>query len=304
MTRLRRSALATAAFAYGVIVVGFVVRITNSGMGCGPEWPLCNGRVIPAFTDPAVAIEFAHRVAVLGLLGLVALTTYLAWRARTVAGGAGPGGTWRRALWGAGLVLGQALVGAVTVWLDLPVASVVVHLVLALGLVAVYLLLARQAGVLGGRIAPPLPGDGAVGGAIRSSIALAALAIVFGGLTATSGAAAACQGFPLCSGQLWPAGESGLAHIHWTHRLLAYALVLHLAALPLLLARRGGSPRLRIAIALVVLLAIVQAGAGIAMVLTFLPTEWRVLHAAVGTALWAALVDAGWLATPGRAGRA
>src|SRR5258708_303607 len=50
--------------------------------------------------------------------------------------------------------------------------------------------------------------------------------VLLGALTANLGAASACLGFPLCNGQLAPAGNV-LQHIHWTHRLLAYALVVY-----------------------------------------------------------------------------
>src|SRR5882762_9739548 len=36
-----------AACVYVLIVLGFVVRITGSGLGCGNHWPLCNGRLFP-----------------------------------------------------------------------------------------------------------------------------------------------------------------------------------------------------------------------------------------------------------------
>src|SRR2546426_12013923 len=49
------------------------------------------------------------------------------------------------------------------------------------------------------------------------------LLIILGALTANLGAASACLGFPLCNGQVVPAGNY-LQHIHWVHRLLGYTL--------------------------------------------------------------------------------
>ena len=71
MKTLRTLAWITAAFAYAIIVLGFVVRITGSGMGCGDDWPLCNGRVLPAFDSAKTVIEFAVPGA-----GIVALRVY------------------------------------------------------------------------------------------------------------------------------------------------------------------------------------------------------------------------------------
>ena len=43
---------------------GGYVRAMGAGLGCGPDWPLCNGYVIPPdlFTDLQVFLEYFHRV--------------------------------------------------------------------------------------------------------------------------------------------------------------------------------------------------------------------------------------------------
>src|SRR5919197_3308724 len=56
----RRLAGATAAATYLLIVMGAVVRVTGSGLGC-PDWPLCHGRFVPPLETPAI-IEYAHRL--------------------------------------------------------------------------------------------------------------------------------------------------------------------------------------------------------------------------------------------------
>src|SRR5213076_579277 len=48
--------------------------------------------------------------------------------------------------------------------------------------------------------------------------------VLLGALTANLGAASACLGFPLCNGALFPSGNY-LQYVHWTHRLLAFALL-------------------------------------------------------------------------------
>jgi len=55
-------ALMGATSAYATIVLGGTVRGMGAGLAC-PDWPLCNGSAIPDLRDPAVAVEYAHRLA-------------------------------------------------------------------------------------------------------------------------------------------------------------------------------------------------------------------------------------------------
>ena len=53
LRRFRRLTAATAILTFVLIVIGGVVRVSESGLGCGPAgsglegWPLCEGSVIP-----------------------------------------------------------------------------------------------------------------------------------------------------------------------------------------------------------------------------------------------------------------
>jgi heme A synthase len=111
-------------------------------------------------------------------------------------------------------------------------------------------------------------------------LALAFVTVLFGALTANLGAAAACTGFPLCNGQVWPTGAGGaLAHIHWIHRLLAYAL----AITATIWAARTPGWRSKAVLGLVAL----QVAVGAATVLLGLPGGLQAAHVAAGTAVWA-----------------
>ena len=55
-------AWSAAACAYLLVVLGAVVRITGSGMGCGDHWPLCNGHLFPPLNDIPTVIEWSHRL--------------------------------------------------------------------------------------------------------------------------------------------------------------------------------------------------------------------------------------------------
>ncbi len=50
--------------AYNIFIIlwGAFVRATGSGAGCGSNWPLCNGEVVPRAPQIETVIEFTHRL--------------------------------------------------------------------------------------------------------------------------------------------------------------------------------------------------------------------------------------------------
>ena len=112
--RFARLAWAAAACTYLLIVLGAIVRITGSGMGCGDHWPLCNGRLLPPLDLPTL-IEYAHRLAAALVTILVAATAGYAWWLERETGR--PSVASYAAL---GLLMLQVALGAVTVKLALP----------------------------------------------------------------------------------------------------------------------------------------------------------------------------------------
>ncbi|MFB6241162.1 MAG: heme A synthase [Gemmatimonadota bacterium] len=281
------AALAT----FGLIVLGGVVRITGSGMGCGPDWPTCNGQWIPTM-DLATFIEWSHRLVAAGVSLLVAGVAAVAWWP-------GRGDGWRpyrrMAAAAVALLLVQVLLGAVTVRLELPPASVMLHLGTALLLLATLL-------VGWCRAAGPRRRERTDATALWSwaTAGFAFLVVVAGGVVANLDAAAACSGFPLCGGEWWPAG-GWRTQVHWGHRLLAYGLVAAVAVATAaasstlrVRSRRPGDPasrRCTVAAAAVVLL---QLGVGAAMVTGAFTTAVRALHVTLGAGAFALLVVAGW----------
>lgn len=64
-----------------ILLGGALVTKTDSGMGCGRSWPLCNGQLIPTDITMELVIELAHRV-VSGVVGLMVLIlSYWSWKA-------------------------------------------------------------------------------------------------------------------------------------------------------------------------------------------------------------------------------
>src|SRR5260370_40648854 len=82
MTRsFTRLAWTAATFTYLLIILGAVVRITGSGLGCGEHWPLCNGRLLPPLDLPTW-IEWSHRLVAGPGTGLVAALGGCTWGLR------------------------------------------------------------------------------------------------------------------------------------------------------------------------------------------------------------------------------
>jgi heme a synthase len=261
-------AWAAAACTYLLIVLGAVVRITGSGMGCGDHWPLCNGHLFPPLDDIGTVIEWSHRlVAALVSILVVGLAMYDWWLHRPSDRLAV-----RPSFIAVALLVIQVLLGAITVKLELPAWSVVLHLGTAMLLLATLLIATSPH--------PPSPSPFRSGGTMVLA-SLAFVTILFGALTANLGAAAACGGFPLCNGQIWiTAGP--LALIHWVHRLLAYAL----AIVATVWAVRTPGAGAKAVLCLIVLQVVV----GAVTVLSGLPGGLQALHVAVGSAVWAGVV--------------
>src|SRR5216117_941257 len=109
--RFTRLAWTAATFTYLLIILGAIVRITGSGLGCGEHWPLCNGKLLPPLDLPTL-IEYGHRLAAAAVSVLVASLALYAWWLRQ---GAGSGERYlpdRTAHVALGLLVLQVLLGA------------------------------------------------------------------------------------------------------------------------------------------------------------------------------------------------
>jgi cytochrome c oxidase assembly protein subunit 15 len=280
---LARGARAVALLAFGLIVLGAVVRATGSGLAC-PDWPLCHGRLIPPL-QLQVWLEWLHRLfALLVSLGVAALAV------RVFANA-----TLRRPLGGrVALVLvllaSQILLGALTVWKWLHVSVVTLHLGNALLFFAALLALAERARVLAA-------GEAAAGRSrVRrplwvwtAAAAVAAFAqILLGGLVSTSHAGLACPDFPGCHGQLFPALE-GLVGLQMTHRYGAYAMTVLLAFVAWR-AREAEDARVTGAAYAALALVGLQMLLGVLNVWLTVPVWLSAAHLATATTLFAAMV--------------
>ncbi len=133
-----RLALATMALLWVVVPSGAIVRLTASGLGC-PDWPLCDGGVVPAAAGHA-AIEYTNRL-LSGVVGLVAIGTWLV--ARRLPGA--PAALHRWALGAAAACVVQMPLGAVTVLSGLHPLAVGSHFLVSIAALGCGTLLALGA---------------------------------------------------------------------------------------------------------------------------------------------------------------
>src|SRR5262245_54872982 len=148
LRRFRRLADLTAVVTFLLIIVGGVVRVSDSGLGCGPGgsgtkgWPLCGGAVIPLVGDENRLIEFSHRLLATVVVALIAL---LCWRA--YKGLSERKWAFRGAAAAAVIVVIQAVLGGLTVEHSLAEELVAAHLGTAMLLLGLLLYLGARARV-------------------------------------------------------------------------------------------------------------------------------------------------------------
>lgn len=287
MKSLRKVSYAALALAFAQIVFGAIVRITGSGMGCGDHWPRCNGEWFPPHDRLDLIIEITHRYLALGLSILILLLVVMAFARRREPGIGGPGGVLRPSIVAAGLVAAAALLGAVTVKLELNALVVAAHLTIAMSLLAMLVLTTFRAGGLGAT-SDLSAATVKTGRSATAAVILALATLVLGALTANlPDAASSCGGFPLC--RTVNAGGPALT-VHIVHRVLAFLLFGHLIGIAIGTGRRG-EPRPVITAARGALgAAIVQVLIAAAMVETGFPPVLRSMHQAVGTLVWLLIV--------------
>jgi heme A synthase len=286
---VKRLVLATGISTFVLIILGGVVRVSDSGLGCGPAgsgfhgWPFCNGDVVPG-VDLNSIVEYTHRVVAI-IVGFMILALFvMAWRRH------------RALLPATGallvLVIAQGALGGATVEENLEEVYVAAHLGLAMLLLGLLLYLWR----LVNDVRPEAGGPRLRGLAIAASAAVLCTVVAGGYMAGTQnygradyqlgdGAHHACgKEFPTCNGDFMPFGQARLVDIHLTHRAFMYlasALVIALAVVAL---RRRVAVRYAWAL-LGLLVTQILVGA-----LNVWLDEYELLillHLALGTLLWA-----------------
>jgi heme o synthase len=281
LNRFAKLAVAASLATYVLIVVGGLVRATDSGLGC-PDWPACFGKWVPP-PELHAWIEHSHRLvaalAVGPLVAAVGLITLFSARRRD------------RPLLAAALVTGvlvmlQALLGGQVVIQQLRAELVTAHLAMALTVLALTIVIADRAS--SGALPPSATG---LPGGLVAVTGIAVLAqMLLGSWVSGTGAGLAFPDFPLMDGGLWPSTVASGAVVQLAHRALAVVVALLVLWTALRVRPTVASPRTRRLAGVAVVLVIVQIALGAANVWSRLSALFVVPHLAVGAALWATIV--------------
>lgn len=327
--RLAALTVLTLFLTFDLVLFGAFTRLTDSGLGC-PDWPGCYGNASPTgalaeiraeearlpsgpVTHGKAWVEMIHRYLATGVGVLITTLAAATWLQRKRGVPVQPRWPLFTLVW----VCVQGAFGALTVTMKLFPAIVTLHLLggmVLLALLAMQAVAYRQAQRGSGAFVIPASARRWLVGAY----ALLWLQVALGGWVSTNYAVLACSTFPTCQGSWWPvmnfhqgfelwrhlgmtgAGEhitfAALTAIHYTHRLVAYALFVVLGVLAWRL--RGGA--LHRTSRIVAGLALWQFASGLSNVVLGWPLVAAVAHTGGAAALVVALT---WALRESRAER-
>ena len=274
--------LATTLLTFALIVIGSVVRTTGSGLAC-PDWPLCQGQLIPPL-ESHVLIEWFHRLIAL-LVSLLVVAT-AAW---TFSQGAVRARLGMLAILSVALLFAQVMLGALTVWKLLDPSIVSGHLAVALLLFATLITYTMTASAHGEEPSvSSTPRPAALLPWIAVATALTYLQALLGGVVSTHHAGLACPEWPTCNGEWFPPLD-GLVGIQMLHRYGAYLLTLVLLVVATL-SRTSANPGVRAGGQLALTLMVAQVVLGVCNVFLGTPVWLSAAHLATAVVLLAVLL--------------
>ncbi|MDQ0115330.1 COX15/CtaA family protein [Paenibacillus harenae] len=293
--RFRTLAIATCIGMLLVLLAGALVTNTDSGRGCGDDWPLCNGKFVPSYTLESL-IEYSHRL-VTGFEGILVLATYMA--TLRMHRKDKQSQDFKEPLFYAGgallFTIVQALMGAAAVkWPQSPPVMAIHFGISLIAFAATLLLVVWTYRVKRGQTAVvKVP-------AVIFPVALATavycyVVVYLGAFIRHTEAAGGCLGWPLCNGELVPEIEGATGAV-FIHRAAALVLGLAIAGLYMFI-RKVSKPEagLTKAAGWSLTLVITQIFSGALLTATVSNEDWFIftslLHNLIITGLFGLLLD-------------
>ena len=267
-----------------IIVTGAAVRLTGSGLGCS-DWPTCEQDQFVAPLEYHAMVEFVNRT----ITGLVSIAVALAVLGALVRVPKRRDLVW----WSSGLVagvVGQIVLGGLTVIFELRPPFVIGHFLLSMVLVWNAVVLLDRAGHDGSKGLPLVP--------VRTRV-LGRVLVVASAVTVSAGTVVTGTG-PHGGDEEVPRLSFDIGEVVRLHSISAWVF-LALAVWTLVELRRSGTPvqvdrRAKVLVGAIV----VQGGIGYLQYFTGVPPWLVLLHVAGSVAVWIAALrfDLGLVAHP------
>jgi cytochrome c oxidase assembly protein subunit 15 len=267
-----------------IVFTGAAVRVTGSGLGC-PNWPQCykSGRLVAELNSHAW-IEFGNRMFT-GFVALAAISAGLLAFFRQ---------PFRRDLAILGVLLplgvvGQAVMGGLTVLYGLAPGWVMGHYLLSMAILV-------AAGALAWRARPAFEhperpaADRATARLVWALFALGAVTIFAGTAATAAGPHAGGEGTGDVVNRFSFKGASTVNWLINRHGVLAGVLGVLAVVTWWLARRRDAEPELRTRLTRICLLLAVQGAVGIVQFQLSLPAEIVWVHVALATVTWVGIV--------------
>jgi cytochrome c oxidase assembly protein subunit 15 len=280
--QFRRVAYVALAFCTLIVFTGAAVRLTGSGLGCH-DWPKCTStRLVPQLQTHGL-IEFSNRVMTTIVAVPCLAAAILAWFRRP----------FRRDLAIVALLLplgvvGQAVLGGLTVLYGLDPGWVIAHFLLSMALLVAAVTLAWRATFEPGT--RPRSADRLAVWQVRALAVLGAVTIAAGTIATAAGPHAGGEG---TGDKVVRLDWFGSGTLNWAiHQHGALATLLGLAAVGVwfLLRARGANQASRDAVTAVCVLVACQGLVGSAQYAMHLPAEIVWIHVVLAALTWLSLL--------------
>ncbi|MDD9147183.1 MULTISPECIES: COX15/CtaA family protein [unclassified Sporolactobacillus] len=271
-----------------VILMGALVTNTGSAYGCGNNWPLCNGQVIPTADKQQTWIEFSHRI-VSGIASILTVVqaVWIWIRLKHVRE------TKFLAIASVFFIFLQAFLGAAAVVWGQSGPVLALHFGISLLSFASMLLIAfivfEGTGPHARRIAPPIH-HGMRWNFILLSI-YSYILIYSGAFVRHTGSTLGSTDFPLINGRLFPQPLVSKAGVQYLHRVLAFIILLWLiVTLVVCLKRYKNVPSLSVTLFLSLIFVLLQSVSGIIIIKSHMALYSLILHSLFVTCFFGLLM--------------